>query len=102
MATLKSQKMVRGRDLKTPLATSTMDKKSNGKKGGPGDGKKKKAKKPEWTYVRTSSGTLKKFKPGQFEGMRGFDRSIDSKLIKKTKRGDGAIQYTYTRNPKKN
>ena len=45
MAILKSQKMVRGRDLETPLAASTMDKKSNGKKGGPGDPKFKKAKK---------------------------------------------------------
>jgi len=44
MATLKSQKMVRGRDLKTPLAASAMDKKSNGKKGGPGDPPKKKVK----------------------------------------------------------
>tara|TARA_R100001440_G_scaffold46725_2_gene66420 strand:- start:1884 stop:2171 length:288 start_codon:yes stop_codon:yes gene_type:complete len=44
MATLKSQKMVRGRDLKTPLAASTMDKKSNGKKGGPGDPPKKNKK----------------------------------------------------------
>mgnify|MGYP005661115961 CR=1 FL=1 len=38
MATLKSKKMVRGRDLKTPLAVSTMDK----AKGGPGDPPKKK------------------------------------------------------------
>ena len=88
MATLKSQKMERSRDLKTPLATSTMDK----PKGGPGGGKKKKVTK---TYVKTSAGNMRQYKPGEFEKERGFNNLIQNKKLKKTKRSDGSIQYTY-------
>jgi hypothetical protein len=93
MATLKSKKMVRGRDLKTPLATSTMDK----AKGGPGDGKKKSTKKPYKgpTVVERPGKPPARFKKGEFEKMKGFDRALSSGLIKKTQRG-----YKYTRDPK--
>ena len=101
MAILKSQKMERSRDLKTPLATSTMDKKSNGKKGGPGDGKKKSTKKPYKgpRVIRDVKGKVvyRSKKKGDIEGMKGFDSSIRSGLLKKTQTG-----YQYTRDPKKN
>lgn len=97
MATLKSKKMVRGRDLKTPLAASTMDK----AKGGPGDGKKKSTKKPYKgpKVIKDVKGKVvyRAKKKGDIEGIKGFDSSIRSGLLKKTQTG-----YQYTRDPKKN
>jgi len=95
MAILKSQKMVRGRDLETPLAASTMDKKSNGKKGGPGDPKFKKAKKgivniygKDGKFMKAMS--LKKF--------RDLDKATTKKTGKKAssymKKVQGGVQYT--------
>ena len=104
MATLKSKKMVRGRDLKTPLAASTMDKakgNGNGKKGGPGDGKKKSTKNPYKgpKLIKDVKGKVvyRSKKKGDIEGMKDFHRSIQSGLLKKTQTG-----YQYTRDPKKN
>tara|TARA_R100001163_G_C4984488_1_gene139415 strand:+ start:193 stop:486 length:294 start_codon:yes stop_codon:yes gene_type:complete len=97
MATLKSKKMVRGRDLKTPLATSTMDK----AKGGPGDGKKKSTKKPYKgpVLIKDVKGKViyRAKKKGEIEKMKGYEKSIKSGLLKKTQTG-----YRYTRDPKKN
>jgi hypothetical protein len=105
MATLKSKKMVRGRDLKTPLAASTMDK----AKGGPGDGKKKSTKKPKkytgkpsmQTKVIRPDGSHAYMKKGQFEKMKGYDEVMRKKTYTKKTRGDGTTIYTH-KDSKKN
>ncbi len=98
MATLKSQKMVRGRDLKTPLAASTMDKKSNGKKGGPGDPPKKKptnkTKPPRRTVVIRQGKPRKTFGKGEFEKMPGYAKAkADGAFTVKEKDGRTTITY---------
>jgi len=98
MATLKSKKMVRGRDLKTPLATSTMDKakgNGNGKKGGPGDGKKKKTTKPPRRTVVVRPGKKNvTFKKGEFEKMPTYSKALKDKAFTiKDKDGKRTITY---------
>ncbi len=95
MATLKSQKMVRGRDLKTPLAASAMDKKSNGKKGGPGDGKKKKTTKPPRRTVVVRPGKKNvTFAKGEFEKMPTYSKALKDKAFTiKDKDGKRTITY---------
>ena len=99
MATLKSKKMVRGRDLKTPLAASTMDK----AKGGPGDGKKKKKKKtkkysgnPDYhTKITYSTGKVHHSKKGEIEKIKDYGSAMRSGKLKKKVLPDGRIHYTY-------
>ena len=102
MATLKSQKMVRGRDLKTPLAASTMDKKSNGKKGGPGDRPKKKKKTKKYsgdpnyhTKITYSTGKVKHLRKGELEKIKDYGSAVRSGKLKKKVLPDGRIHYTY-------
>lgn len=104
MATLKSKKMVRGRDLKTPLAVSTMDK----AKGGPGDPPKKKNKSKKYsgkpsmqTKVIRPDGSHAFMKKGQFEKMKGYDKVMSNKTYTKRTRGDGTTIYTH-KDSKKN
>ena len=104
MATLKSKKMVRGRDLKTPLAVSTMDK----AKGGPGDPPKKKTKTKKYsgkpsmqTKVIRPDGSHAFMKKGQFEKMKGYDNVMSNKTYTKRTRGDGTTIYTH-KDSKKN
>ena len=98
MATLKSQKMVRGRDLKTPLAASTMDKKSNGKKGGPGDPPKKKAtnknKPPRRTVVIRPGKPKKTVAKGEFEKMPNYAKAKREGIFT-VKDKDGKRTITY-------
>ncbi len=111
MATLKSQKMVRGRDLKTPLAASTMDKKSNGNglgskiaagvgkntKAGPGDPPKKKnvtTKPPRRTVVVRPGKPRRTFGKGEFEKMPGYAKAkADGAFTVKDKDGKRTITY---------
>ncbi len=83
--------MVRGRDLKTPLATSAMDKKSNGKKGGPGDPPKKKSKFPvtkgKVNIYSTEGKKIHTTTTKGYESMKG-----DKGLLKKVPGG-----YMYTK-----
>lgn len=93
MATLKSKKMVRGRDLKTPLATSTMDK----AKGGPGDGKKKKKSTGGQVKIQIARDPNR---PNQLMNasftQAQIDKGLASGKIKKRKGGKGNV-YIMTR-----
>ena len=114
MATLKSKKMVRSRDLNSPLAASTMDKaKGNGKglgaklaKGVKGDPPKKssaKSKKPtkkkytgrpEHHTQVTYGGRTQHYKKGEAEKtLKDFSSALKSGKIKKFTRNDGSIEY---------
>ena len=104
MATLKSKKMVRGRDLKTPLAASTMDKaKGNGKKGGPGDPPKKKNKTKKYSgdpnlhtkITYKSTGKVRHFRKGELEKLKNYGSAMGSGKLKKKVLPDGRIHYTY-------
>jgi hypothetical protein len=121
MATLKSKKMERSRDLKTPLAVSTMDKaKGNGNglgsklaagvskntKAGPGDPPKKKTKpgkskkkytgKPEHhTKITYSTGRVKHLRKGELEKIKDYGSAMRSGKLKKKVLPDGRIHYTY-------
>jgi len=94
--------MVRGRDLTTPLAASTMDKakgNGNGKKGDPPK-KKKKTKKysgdPQYhTKITYSSGKVKHLRKGELEKIKDYGSSMRSGKLKKKVLPDGRIHYTY-------
>ena len=94
--------MERSRDLKTPLAASTMDKaKGNGngngkgKKGGPGDPKLKQAKKGT-VNIYGKDGKFMKAMP--LKKFRDLDKATTKKTGKKAssymKRVKGGVQYT--------
>ncbi len=91
MATLKSQKMVRGRDLKTPLAASAMDKKSNGKKGGPGDPPKKKSKFPvtkgKVNIYSTEGKKMKSLTQSNYDALNKSGRGLKAGTYKKVPGG---------------
>jgi len=91
MATLKSKKMVRGRDLKTPLAVSTMDK----AKGGPGDGKKKSTGGQVKVRIARDPNRPNQLMNASFTQAE-IDKNLASGKIKKRKGGKGNV-YIMTR-----
>ncbi len=59
--------------------------KARANNGGPGKGKKKPYKGP--TVVERPGKPTKRFKKGEFEKMKGFDKALQEGIIKKTQRG---------------
>jgi hypothetical protein len=56
--------------------------------GGPGKGKKKKSKPYKGpTVVERPGKPTKRFKKGEFENMKGFDKALQDGIIVKTQRG---------------
>jgi len=62
--------------------------KAKANNGGPGKGTKKKSKPYTGpTVIERPGKPTKRFKKGEFEKMKGFDKALQEGIIKKTQRG---------------
>ncbi len=69
------------------MKTVAMRKAAKANNGGPGKGKKKIKPYSGPTVIERPGKPEKRFKKGDFEKMKGFDKALREGIIKKTQRG---------------